>query len=384
VYHGRDAFSQDSSSGRQPPFDLIPQLNNITFAQLVPGRLSPFNTQTPQPPVDMQVLDPVYKNPASYQYSMGIQYELIRETTLEVNYVGSRQVHLGLNANINQVLRQDQLLVAQGKIDPNTARPYLGFGIINMNQREGTSRYNSMQVLLNRQLRHGVAIQAAYTLSRNITNTLNRDTESAASPVQDANNPNADKAIAPTDETHNFTMNYTWQVPFFRGAPALLKNLFGGWQANGITTFRTGLPLNVCLNKDNAGLGQTSGSICERSNLVGDPFTNIPTGKWFNTAAFAFPAQGTFGNAGRNLLRRPGYNNWDLSAVKEFGFPWLGTHSHGLFGESARLQLRGEFFNVWNHTMFSSVGGTLGSRSFGTITAAQNPRQVQLGARFVF
>jgi len=115
--------------------------------------------------------------------------------------------------------------------------------------------------------------------------------------------------------------------------------------------------------------------------VAGNPYDGIPAGRYFNPAAFAVPAKGTFGDAGTNILYGPGVNNWDLSMTKRFRL-----------GESRVLSLRGEAFNVWNHTQFSSVystaqfqpGGAQIDPTFGLPSAARAPRNVQLSARFTF
>ena len=401
IYHGRDAFSHVSSAGQQPPFDLYPRLTSVTFKDL-----APYNPETPQPPVDMKVLDSNYPSPQSYQYSFGVQYEPLRDTILEVNYVGSHQIHIGRNRNINQIPAQFQSGVYDaifngGPLVPATVRPYLGYSIINVNERAGTSRYNSLQVFLNRRLQGGLQFQAAYTFSRSITNAVNQDSEGRASPVQDAYHPNLEKALAPQDITHSLVFNYIWQIPAFKNSKGFKKGVLGGWELNGITMFRSGSPMTVCLDNDYAGLAD--GGVCERPDLVASPIlpkSQRTLGQFFNTSAFVAPVPGTFGNAGRNLIRGPGINNWDFSIFKNMEIPWLGQHKGWAVGETANVQFRAEFFNLWNHTQFSGVetgfvfptdengnllpGQPAANSSFGKVTSARSPRQIQLGIRLSF
>jgi hypothetical protein len=152
------------------------------------------------------------------------------------------------------------------------------------------------------------------------------------------------------------------------------------WQLSGITTLQTGSPFTP-------GFSTTSGADISRStdgariNVIGNPYDNIPAGRYFNPAAFALPVAPSFGNAGANILYGPGTNNWDLSMTKRFHF-----------GESRMLSLRGEAFNIWNHTQFSGLftslqyqpSGTQIDPNVGLPSAARSPRNVQLSARFVF
>ena len=150
----------------------LQRLNNVTFSQL-----APFNPDTPQPPTLLGSLDPVYYNPLSYQYSAGLQYQAARDTVIELNYVGSHQIHQGRNRNINQIPYQDLLAAYDGSINPDLYRPYLGYSQLYVNGRDATTRYNSLQVFANRRFTSGLEFQVAYTWSRLISSTINRDTE---------------------------------------------------------------------------------------------------------------------------------------------------------------------------------------------------------------
>jgi outer membrane receptor protein involved in Fe transport len=398
IYHGRDAFSQNSATGQLPPFNNNPVLNGVSFSSMT----TPFNAATPQPPGALNVLEKSYPSPQSYQYSLGVQYELMPQTSVEVNYVGSRQIHLGWNRNINQVPAVYQPAVANFVnngctpdllpttastcVDPNTVRPFLGYDFINMNERAGTSRYNALQVFFNRQMSHGLGFQASYTYSRNIATTSNKDSEGRFLPMQDAFHPEREKAVADQDIPQSLVFNYVWQLPFFNKTTGYKKALLDGWQVNGITTFRSGRPLNICLQNENAGLGDFG--ICERPDIIANPILNKSArtlDQWFNTAAFAQPALGTFGNGGRNPVRGSGINNWDLSIFKVTEIPWFGRHSGWYAAENAKIEFRAEMFNVWNHPQFGDPGTTLGDASFGKITGIGiNPREIQFGLRVEF
>ncbi|MCC7154264.1 MAG: carboxypeptidase regulatory-like domain-containing protein, partial [Bryobacterales bacterium] len=148
------------------------------------------------------------------------------------------------------------------------------------------------------------------------------------------------------------------------------KLALGGWQVSGVTTIQTGLPLNLGINPDQAGIGQTG----QRPRVVGDWRQNAGTQyQWFNTAAFSLPAAGTFGNLGRNVLIAPGQNIWDVSLQKYFHFT-----------ERVNLQFRAEFYNAPNHLSWWGVGTTLGASNFGQITSATDPRTLQFGMRLAF
>lgn len=398
IYHGRDAGSQTSALGRQPPFDIVASIDNTTFSQL-----APFNPALPQPPAELSALGAVHNYPAGYQYSAGVQYQLGSNTTLETDYVGSHQIHLGRNRDINQPLPQYQLPIYEGLVGANTVRPYLGYSIINLNERDGISRYNSLQVFANHRVDHyGLQFQIAYTWSRNLSNTINQDTEGHNQPVQNAYNTAAEYAVANQNTPNSFSANYLWSLPWFKSAKGVRGQVLGGWQMVGITTFRTGLPVNICEDADYAG---TRSEACLRPNLVSNP--NLSKGSrslqmFFDPNAYVMQPVGTFGNAARNLIVGPGINDTDFSFFKNFNLPWFGRGgANSLGGESANLQFRAEFFNVFNHTQFSGVNSTFipqvdsngnplpglpsdpGS-GLGIVTDTRAPREIQFGLKFLF
>ena len=160
---------------------------------------------------------------------------------------------------------------------------------------------------------------------------------------------------------------------------------------SGASFFRTGTPFSVLRTNDIAGVGD--GAFGQPYNLVGDPnagtkrrFSNgTDDNFWFNPAAFAAPANGTFGNAPRNLLRNPGQQQWDIALFKNFSM-----------GGIRRLQFRAEIFNFPNHPDLGNAqtgtvtGGGAGfadptNANFGRVTTKTNDRRdIQLSLRFVF
>ena len=127
---------------------------------------------------------------------------------------------------------------------------------------------------------------------------------------------------------------------------------------------------------DNSGTGISALGFGanDRPNLVGDPNAGPRTPeRWFNTAVFAFPAPGTFGNAGRNIVDGPGFHSFNASLIKNTSL-----------SERINLQLRAEAFNLFNHPNFNLPDNFLGSPTFGQITSARDPRHLQFGLKFVF
>jgi hypothetical protein len=141
----------------------------------------------------------------------------------------------------------------------------------------------------------------------------------------------------------------------------------------------SGQPIDITMNYDVAGIGGTQN---QRPNVIADARGPQTTEEWFNRDAFARPANGTFGNLGRNALRGPGVNKWDLAMLKNFRVT-----------ERANLQFRGEMFNAFNHPSFATMGRTLtttatgvnpAAGNFGIITDTRDARVVQFALKLTF
>lgn len=142
--------------------------------------------------------------------------------------------------------------------------------------------------------------------------------------------------------------------------------MLGGWQLAGITSYESGTPHSIGLTGPNHGLAN-------RANANGAISLPKNIGEWFDTSIYSVPAAGFYGSGGRNTIRGPVLEEWDISLYKQFAF-----------GERTHLQLRFESLNAFNHTNFSNLSTSLGSGNFGTVTSALSPRVLQLGARLVF
>lgn len=306
---------------------------------------------------------PDMKVPRIMNWSFGIQHKIDSLTTLDVAYVGSSAANLSRTLNINQ-LRAGTLQKNPG-VNTNALRPYPGYGNINMYVTGSNSIYNAMQAQAKRQMRGGGLLNVAYTWSRVITDASAYNEQ----PV-DSYNFKYDRGLATFNRSHVFVFSYIYPLPFWRTASEWYKKALGGWQISGVTSLQTGTPLNLSINPDQAGIGQTG----QRPNIVGDwQQGGGQRLQWFNTAAFALPAAGAYGTLGRNVVPGPGQNNWDASVQKHF-----------TLRENWKLQFRAEVYDAPNHLSWWGVGTTLGNSNFGQITSATDPRSLQLGLRMTF
>lgn len=202
-------------------------------------------------------------------------------------------------------------------------------------------------------------------------------------------------AVAGFDRAHVFNFNYIYDLPEFRNRGAFMRFAAGGWEISGITRFWTGTPLDVVMTSRSDGQsGGDPGNFIGvvRPEVVNNNFYGGQTrnGQWFNPGAFAVPqTTGSVGGIGRNFLRGPGINNWDISLFKNFNLR-----------ENMRFQIRLETFNTFNHAQAGQVNNVLrgvvtGSapkqgdpidltNNVGRINAWRDPRNVQIGAKFYF
>lgn len=316
-------------------------------------------------------------NPYVQQWSLSIQRQLSSNTTLEVNYLGNKGTNLLMRRNIAQ---------ARPPVDPSnpgtvlSRRPFSQFGVYINSDWSGNSSYNSGNVKLEHRSKNFL-LTSVYTWAKSIDNkSAAAGIGSAATGWQgflDNNDVRRDRGLSDFNVDHRMVHSFVYTIPVGRGGKYLanagkVANVaVGGWQVNGIVTMQTGFPFPI-FAEDVGGLLD---NFSNRANLVGDPRSGFTrsTAQWFNTKAFQQPAAGVLGNSGRNILRAPGINNFDLSAFKNFQVV-----------ERLSLQFRVESFNAFNHTQFGTPVTNMVSPQFGQVTSARAGRVNQLGLKFVF
>lgn len=324
-------------------------------------------------PSTLSALSDTAKTPSVTSYNLGIQQQLPGGMILGLSYVGNFGRHLPFTRNLNQ-LPAGTLLNSSANV--NAVRPYLGYADINLRDLSDTSNYNALQTTLNRRFSNGFAFGVAYTFSKTM------DKVGGGTP-QDSYNLASSVARASIDAPHILTLNYIYDLPFFlKGGNRFERTAIGGWEISGVTTAQSGFPYSVTVPVDIARIGASS----SRASVVGNP--NLSSGSrtpahWFNTSAFLPPAQmtpGQFGNGGRNILRGPGFQNWDLTLMKNFALR-----------ENINLQFRAEAFNIFNHPNFTSINTSVAFDSsgnptsgFGAVNGAGPGRTLEFGMKLRF
>ena len=265
-----------------------------------------------------------------------------------------------------------------GAVDPR--RPSQRFRSRRIIQNDLIADYDAVSFILRHRMSHGLLLDAHYTWSR----TRDIATHSnGGGQTMDNYDIFRDYGPAIWDVPHRFVASYIYDVPFLKTSTnPVLKYVVAGWQVGGLTTVQSGTPVNVTIGTDRANIG-INGQ--QRPDLVGavpelncqQSSTNRDLVSCFDPAAFAMPAQFTFGNAARNILRGPKAMITDLSLVKTVP---VGPHT--------RFQFRAEIFNAFNNVNYGQPNAVFGTANFGRITATNtsypNMRQVQLGGKLIF
>ncbi len=288
-------------------------------------------------------------------------------------------------------------------------QPYAFLGIptgatqILTNVSNGSSSSNELQVTADRRMSHGLGFRVAYTVSKTIDVTSGFRARSST--YTDPLDPRFDRGLADFDTPQRLVLSPIWQIPFWKNGNAFEKHVLGGWTVSTITAFQMGNPFTIFSNNYSGELNNGG----ERPDVVGpiqllnprkqETFAPSPNG--LNGSCLSGPTTGhfmfnpmnlvcavgppnglpvpagsslvaggvplfTFGNMGRNVLRGPGINNWDISLMKNFQFT-----------ESKYLQFQTNFFNAFNHAQFfsptSSEGAVGGSSEFGQVTTDSTP-----------
>jgi hypothetical protein len=364
------------------------------------------------------------KLPYAEHFNFSIQRELTRSTVLTLSYVGTaghrlisqEEANPGVAAFCEQLTAQnyfDQSANTQGcgpnaeqdvfapsqstictgpanciygtrntLLNPNycPAAQTLCYGYGNtFTNLTANSIYNAAEVTVERKA-GDVTFLAAYTFAKAL------DDSSAFADLVNFENAKLSRGLSSTDVHQNFVVSYIWQMPINRLAHRM-PWLTNGWQLQGITRFAGGFPIQM-----NQSVGDTS--------LAGSPSTDMPDlvgpvhisnprstpGTWtyFSQSSFAATSCtltngvlagecGEFGTANRRFFHGPGFNNTDFGVTKIFPIR-----------EAMSFQIRGEFFNIFNHLQFVNPSGNISVSTFGNVTQAQPTRIGQVSAKFVW
>ena len=392
---GNDVYN----AALNPPFAYQPQANNVYFSNPNTSALTGA-TASQRFPSTLTNLNYHYGNPGTAMFSLGVQRELAPSIVGTIQYAGSRGWRQSNDRSINTLPLADPVVgyVKRQAVATNTSlnaggtactagqtcyaptanlyRQFPGFSTITQEENETNFNYNALQMQVRMEAKHGLTLQFAYTYSHEI-DEVSSDLNALADPF----NAHYNRGSGAFDRRHDFNANYIYAIPFFaHSTNEFARTAIGGWSISGITVVDTGVPVQITYNgTDKLGLG---GGTTNRPNLTGK--VNYPKTRlaWFDKSVFSDPlgpweggtALSGFGNAGKDAVVLPGRFNFNLSLFKSFVFK----------AEGPTLQFRFETFNTFNHTQFSALDSASHDANFGQITAASDPRRMQLGAKLSF
>jgi len=387
IYYDRVQGNRTFDTVTNPPEAVAPTLNQGYAYNINPNNvlLGPSN---------IDAVDQTGKLPTVYEYQFGVQYALPRGAMLDVAYVGSQARHQQDNRNINYnafgqcYLLQNQdpnlqqtsptALLGNNCLPANLLKPYQGYGTIAIYQAEATSNYNALQVQIQRQATRNLLIGAAYTWSKSLSSAQSGGTNDNSYVRPDQYTREAYYAPSSFDRRQVLAINYVYSTPKMPWGNAFSRLITDGWQISGVTTYETGAPFTPGFSVLSAGNQNITGSNTEGARIgvvagcnpytgSSDPFNRL------NPACFFAPMPGSIGlESGLNFLYAPGVGNWDISVTKNFAIK-----------ERAKLQLRLDAFNAFNHANFTGYNATLNFNSYpttnGIVTGAPTLAATTLG-----
>lgn len=342
----------------------------------------------------------------SQQWNLAVQRQITNNLSLEVAYIGSHIVHVGIpDSNLNQLtadqLAQGSSLLTQvpnpyfGQLPRSSSiggptvseaqllKPYPRFlNVATYRNNTGSTVYHALEAKLEQRFSHGLYLLLGYTHSKLI------DSASAVFSTTVLSSPNSNSLVAADtfrpalerDASNGDMPNVTsisalYELPAGRGhrlaSSGIVGKFLGGWALNVIALLQSGMPVTVT-QATNANA--FAGFSLQRPTIIANP--NLPSAErtpahYFNTSAFTTTPQFAIGNASRNPVRGPAFRNVDVAIVK-----------HTKLSERIDLEFRGELFDVTNTPAFAQPNGSFGSPAFGSINATvTDPRVVQFALR---
>ena len=342
---------------------------------IVPGDpLAQFNPETGEAafvlPATGWSVDPNFPNPYVQQYSASIQHQLPQDVALEISYIGNTGRKLSQFYQYNPATPGPGATLAKTEQRRRYSPGQVG-SMIRI-QNGGNSSFNALALVARKRFSRGFLFDVNYTWMRSLDNLSAPNTNRNQNP----DDLGADYGLSDFHRAHVLSASWVWDLPRWENGGFVGKHVLGGWQISGLARLSTGNPLNVLAGRDNSLTAVGN----DRPNVLGDPTLDSgrsradQINRYFDTSMFQANAPGTYGNVGRNTIIGPGQITVDSSFAKMFP----------LWNDRARLQLRGEVFNIANRPNFGNPNGSLISPAFGRILSAGAARQVQFALKFLF
>jgi hypothetical protein len=365
IFLNQWAYSVQTALARNLPFFLAKSVSTASDALIPQLTTRGILTSNTIGTIGGNNMDYDYRIEYNEAWSLSFQHLLAHNLLVEASYLGSRTV----GADSSSV--RNVPVPGPGPIGPR--RPFPQLSQFNSIRWDGWSTYHALTLRAEKRLSAGITFVTNYTWSKSIDDASDPGATTFETNLpQDVRDQPSEKAVSSFDHRHRFVGSLVYELPFAKNRGGITEKIFANWQMSGIFTSQSGAPFTVNLAVDRANIGPGP---AQRPNLLRNP--NLESGqtpeRWFDTAAFELPAQFTFGNAGRNIVYAPGYNNVDFALQKD-----LPLH------ERLRLKFRAEAFNVLNHTNFDEPNRIAFTSNFGRIFSAGPSRQIQFSLKLEF
>jgi Carboxypeptidase regulatory-like domain/TonB dependent receptor len=330
--------------------------------------------------------------PYSYQFNFSVQRQVTSNFSVSAAYVGTMSHNLPFAQDINApatgalapacATSAGANIVDRRPIDNagvgTCAAPGSPFGTVLLVQSNQTASYNGLQTTAQLRMTHGLMLYGFYTYSHTF-DSVQLDNTTTQGGAEDMTNLRLERGPADFDLRHQFVTALVWQLHYYHGEHLLPRVIANNWTISPIINIHSGFPFSLLNGKD-ANL--SGNSAAERAEVVpgqNPVLGNRNAAQWFNVAAFSQNPTNLVngiaidGNSGRNLLRGPTFKDVDLAISRDF-----------VFKEHLNLQFRADAYNVFNLVSLNNPGNTVGTSTFGVITAASAMRQLQLGLKLSF
>jgi hypothetical protein len=366
IFYNHNTLNDSTLLGGNSPFQLAAEVFNGKADN--PGGTP--NAKLPIPVTGWELKNNI---PVVYSWNLTVEHMFFNNTLVDAGYVGNRGRHMELNGDLNAPAIGTFTSPANTGIPQDALRPYPGIGGALTTFQGANSKYDSLQVSVQRRFTRGLQYNVAYTYSK----AFDMGDDNVYSVLTDIYNPRYNWQVAGFNEAHNLIFSWVYNLPLLKGNNSLVGKALGGWEISGDAAFISGFPVSVFASGDPLGNGATS--------VGGAEYAGVKSGcnyrggsrsftQFFNTSCFYQPTTSMLaGTAAPNAIEGPGTDNVDFALMK-----------NGPVTEWLKYQFRAEFFNVLNHPSFASIDTTVTDSTFGYVTGATSARQIQFGLKLIF
>lgn len=382
-YGGEENQGGNPNRGEAVPFNATVKLDSVGdfvpnpfFGNGVAGGF-PSTVFTLPAPVEFRSVYQNFRSSLVHKWNLAIQREFRGGNAFELSYVGNHQAH--------SLLQPDPNAAANSPIpnlSTNSRRPYPNIGNVQGTASFGFGNYHGMTAKWEKRYSNGLTYMASYTYGHALATSGTTLSGSSGFGNKDPRNYSLNYSSAAWDIRHSFVSNFLYDLPFGKGKMYLananwaVDALLGGWQANGVLTFRTGSPFTLRTDRCIGSFDSCFPDLVAGRNPNAAPSGGRRPDLWFDTSAVLLnPAAGTPGNLGLQTNYSPGQRNVDLSMFKSFRIT-----------ERWRVQYRAEAFNIANTPQWNRPGNNVQDADFGVVTGTQagSERRLQMALRIMF